>query len=150
MGVAAASPRTLPAPPPPRTRTVVPGVKTRAAPALTPAEEIQSRAREVKAEARSPLHHLVIRSHSRTHVWRPPCARRSQIVDLTGLTGLTNLQLLYARKNRIVHLTPLVGNSGIAAMDYLLFTQNPIDCAADTIDIAALLARGVSLLADCP
>ncbi|MDD5043110.1 MAG: leucine-rich repeat domain-containing protein [Patescibacteria group bacterium] len=71
----------------------------------------------------------------------------SDISPLSNLTALTTLWLDY---NRISDISPLVSNSGIDNDDEVDIRYNPIDCAAQGVNIAELRSRGVILETDCP
>lgn len=73
----------------------------------------------------------------------------NRITDLAPLRALTNLSTVNAQDNRITTLTPLVQNMAIGSGDLLWLGENPLDCAAEAANIAALQARQVGVQSDC-
>jgi hypothetical protein len=73
----------------------------------------------------------------------------NRVVDLGPLRGLTELSTVNAQANRIESVTPLVQNTGIGAGDLLWLRENPIDCQAESQNLAALVALRVGVASDC-
>ena len=64
------------------------------------------------------------------------------ITSLSGLTGLTTLNLSY---NRIRDIGPLVNNAGFGDGDHIVLNQNPLNHESIMTHISALRARGVDV-----
>lgn len=67
------------------------------------------------------------------------------IVDLAPLANLPNLTVLYLHSNQITDLAPLVANQGVGQGDLLTVSFNPLTQQALTVQIPALVARGVTV-----
>jgi internalin A len=83
----------------------------------------------------------------------------NQIVDVSPLASLPNLFVLKLNGNRIADLAPLLGFSGLEQRNYdrgglfnatVDLSGNPIDCAEQAANMAALRAKPVNLTIDCP
>jgi Leucine-rich repeat (LRR) protein len=75
----------------------------------------------------------------------------NQIQDISSLSsGLANLRSLDLSLNPITDLAPLVANGNLGFGTAIAITGVSIDCTAQGPNIAALRARGVTLVTDCP
>ncbi|NIA13909.1 MAG: hypothetical protein GWP08_07500 [Nitrospiraceae bacterium] len=68
------------------------------------------------------------------------------IVDIGPLAGLYSLSYLDLAGNQIIQLTALVANEGLGSGDTVDLTGNPLTGAQATEEIAALRARGVTVV----
>ena len=71
-------------------------------------------------------------------------ASRSDIRDLTGLEGATNLTTLDLRDNFISDISPLVANMGLGSGDKVNLRGNPLSALSFT-HISTLQSRGVTV-----
>ena len=75
----------------------------------------------------------------------------NQIQDISSLSaGFANLRSLDLSDNPITDLAPLVANGNLGYGAAIAITGVSIDCTAQGPNIAALRARGVTLVTDCP
>ena len=69
----------------------------------------------------------------------------NKIVDLSSLSGLSNLSWLWLANNRIEDLSPLVDNTGLGEGDEVFLEGNPLSDQAMEEQIPALESRGVQV-----
>ena len=67
----------------------------------------------------------------------------NQIVDISALGGLTNLVTIAISDNQITDIYPLVQNQGINTGDYVELINNPLSETSINTYIPQLEARGV-------
>ncbi len=71
----------------------------------------------------------------------------NSISDISALSGLTSLTDLDLGKNpNLTDIQPLLDNTGLGAGDRVILWSTSVSCT----DVAALQAKGVSVLSDCP
>jgi internalin A len=71
----------------------------------------------------------------------------NSIIDIVALSGLTGLESLYLDNNpNLTDIQPLLDNTGLGAGDTVGLLSTNVSCT----DVAALRAKGVSVLSDCP
>jgi len=75
-------------------------------------------------------------------------ANDNQIADLSGLEALPNLYVLLLDRNDISDISPLTSNSALGANDLIRLEENPLLNVTICEDVAALKARGVTVLHD--
>ncbi len=73
--------------------------------------------------------------------------RANSITDISALSGLTSLTFLDLNGNRnLTDIQPLLDNTGLGAGDLVLLEFTNVSCT----DLAALRAKGVTVISDCP
>ena len=70
------------------------------------------------------------------------------VSDISALENLSNLYYLDLSNNIISDIQPLVDNDGINAEDYIDLRGNPLDANTIEIKIPALVQRGVTVVYD--
>ncbi|MGD8869575.1 MAG: leucine-rich repeat domain-containing protein [Gemmatimonadales bacterium] len=71
----------------------------------------------------------------------------NSIGDISGLSGLTSLMWLYLGNNpNLTDIQSLLDNTGLGAGDIVDLQSTSVSC----MDVAALQAKGVTVLSDCP
>ncbi|WP_437767236.1 leucine-rich repeat domain-containing protein [Sorangium sp. So ce281] len=75
---------------------------------------------------------------------------RNRISDLSPLASLPSLSIFDISDSLVSDLTPLVANPDFGQSGMVGLRRNPIDCAAQASNLAALRARGAHVLSDCP
>ncbi|NIM47876.1 MAG: leucine-rich repeat domain-containing protein, partial [Gemmatimonadales bacterium] len=71
----------------------------------------------------------------------------NSISDISALSGLTSLTYLYLTNNpNLTDIQPLLDNTGLGAGDTVDLQSTSVSCS----DVAALEAKGVTVLSDCP
>jgi len=69
------------------------------------------------------------------------------ITDISPLSGLTSLTILDLSNNTgLSNIQPLLDNTGLGAGDTVLLNNTNVNCT----DVAALEAKGVTVVSDCP
>ena len=72
---------------------------------------------------------------------------RNSIVNISALSGLTELvRVSLAENSGLIDVQPLLDNPGFGEGDEFLIFGTGVDCA----DVAALEAKGVTVVSDCP
>ena len=69
----------------------------------------------------------------------------NQVADVSPLVHLTNLQRLELNENQINNIDPLVANTGLGNGDLVNLSNNPLSAQARTEQIPVLQARGVDV-----
>lgn len=67
------------------------------------------------------------------------------ITDITALSALTELNYLNLSSNQITDISALVSNTGLGSGDQVWLDSNPLSDHAQSVDIPALRARGVTV-----
>ena len=71
----------------------------------------------------------------------------NSIHDISPLSGLTSLTTLRLENNQnLTNIQPLLDNTGLGAGDTVNLESTSVSCT----DVAALQAKGVLVLHDCP
>ena len=71
----------------------------------------------------------------------------NSISDISALSGLTSLRNLNLNNNRnLTDIQPLLDNAGLGVGDTVHLQSTSVSCT----DVAALQAKGVTVLSDCP
>ena len=71
----------------------------------------------------------------------------NSITDISALSGLTSLAMLHLSGNpNLNNIQPLLDNTGLGAGDQVSLTDTNVSCT----DVAALKAKGVTVLSGCP
>ena len=71
----------------------------------------------------------------------------NSITDISPLSGLMSLTTLDLGNNpNLTDIQPLLDNTGLGAGDTVVLTNTNVSCA----DVAALEAKGVRVISDCP
>ncbi len=71
----------------------------------------------------------------------------NSITDIGALSGLTSLIFLHLTNNpNLTDIQPLLDNTGLSAGDTVYLRSTNVSCA----DVAALQAKGVDVISDCP
>ena len=75
----------------------------------------------------------------------------NRIRDISPLARMTQLEELLIVDNCISDISPLVDNEGLSGGDWVLISDNPLDCGdpQTSADIEALENRGVDITHDC-
>ena len=74
-------------------------------------------------------------------------AHDNSITDISALSGLTSLAMLHLSGNpNLNNIQPLLDNTGLGAGDQVSLTDTNVSCT----DVAALKAKGVTVLSGCP
>ena len=71
--------------------------------------------------------------------------RHNRQVDVSFLSGLTNLTTLRLSSNSISDLLPLVANTGLSSGDKVDVRNNPLSDQSRNVYIPALRSRGVTV-----
>ena len=72
---------------------------------------------------------------------------RNSITDISSLSGLTSLGQLFLENNPdLTDIQPLLDNTGLGAGDVVHLRDTNVNCT----DVAALIAKGVTVASDCP
>jgi FG-GAP repeat/Leucine Rich repeats (2 copies) len=69
----------------------------------------------------------------------------NDIANISQLSALPKISVLYIQSNQITDLQPLVDNTGMGTGDILNVTDNPLSASATNIQVPALEARGVQV-----
>lgn len=69
----------------------------------------------------------------------------NQIIDISVLSVLANLQIVYIQENLIIDIYPLIQNNGIDNGDIVNLTNNPLSEISINTYIPQLEARGVTV-----
>ena len=71
----------------------------------------------------------------------------NSISDIGALSGLTSLAGLFLSNNpNLTEIQPLLDNTGLGAGDRVYLRSTSVSCT----DVAALQAKGVTVISDCP